>query len=109
MLLRAPHRRRRKQDGKPALRPSPTARSFDEDPAYLLFHYPSTVAKEDRVIFSEGVLLAEVNVMFMNIGIENISSRQIAIRAETRSPARSQSTASIRRNATSLLMHTTPW
>ena len=57
--------------------------SFDEDPAYLLFHYPTTVAKEDRVIFSEGGLLAEVNIMFMNIGIENISTRQIAIRAET--------------------------
>ena len=47
--------------------------SFDEDPAYLLFHYPSTVAKEDRVTFSEGGLLAEVNVMFMSIGIERTS------------------------------------
>lgn len=66
-----------KQTGKPALA------SFDEDPAYLLFHYPSTVAREDRVIFSEGGLLAEINIMFMNMGIENISSRQISIRAET--------------------------
>ena len=61
----------------------PTPVSFDEDPAYLLFHYPSTVAREDRVYFSEGGLLAEVNVMFMQIGIENISSRHISIRVES--------------------------
>ena len=54
-----------KQAGQPPLV------SFDEDPAYLLFHYPTTAAKEDRVVFSEGGLLAEVNIMFMNISIEN--------------------------------------
>ena len=61
----------------------PTPVSFDEDPAYLLFHYPSTVAKEDRVYFTEGGLLAEVNIMFMQIGVENISSRHISIRVES--------------------------
>ena len=49
--------------------------SLDEDPAYLLFHYPPSVDREDRVYFTEGGLLAEINIMFMKIGLESTSPR----------------------------------
>ena len=62
---------------------APALVSFVEDPAYLLFHYPHTVSREDRVLFSEGGLLAEINIMFMKLGIENISTRQVAIKVES--------------------------
>ena len=57
--------------------------SLDEDPAYLLFHYPPSVDREDRVYFTEGGLLAEINIMFMKIGLESIASRNLAIKVES--------------------------
>ena len=62
---------------------APALVAFDEDPAYLLFHYPQTVSRDDRVLFSEGGLLAEVNIMFMKLGVENIASRHVAIKVES--------------------------
>ena len=39
--------------------------------------------REDRVYFTEGGLLAEINIMFMKIGLESIASRNLAIKVES--------------------------
>ena len=64
--------------------------AIEDDPAYLLFHYPHTVPREDQVIFTEGAILAEVNVMMMMLGHNNILDRELSIKADTDTGSGSQ-------------------
>ena len=70
------------ETGAPA--PAQDLVHLTDDPAYLLFFYPHTVSRDERVAFSEGALLEEFNVMLIKIGIPNIASREIAIKVESR-------------------------
>ena len=56
---------------------------IDEDPAYLYVYYPSDVARDDRVVLNEGMILKELNINCMMAGMPNISERSITIRLET--------------------------
>ena len=56
---------------------------IDNDPAFLRIFYPTEVARDDRVVLSEGAILKELNTACMMLGMHNISERTITVRLES--------------------------